>query len=234
MLLLAQSVRLLLLLNLAVLLAACETLPEPQVFSISEPPQKIYLIRKHWHTSILLKLEDVLPYSSILRDQVGTADYVQVGWGDGDYFTGKSKSAAAATKALFISSYSALQLLDYNYEPFAVIPAEERVQLWVSRAGLKSLVAYIEKGFARDRQGNLISLEAHVRNSGYFYLADRRYSLFSNCNTWSAQALQAAGLPIKARFRLAPSGLFEQAQILSRSQLNQAARTGATISALNN
>ena len=47
-----------------------------------------------------------------------------------------------------------------------------------------------------------------------FYLAEGEYSLFNTCNSWTAKALQAAGLPIRTTLKAA--GLMRQLQRYGR------------------
>ncbi|MGV3590311.1 MAG: DUF2459 domain-containing protein, partial [Gammaproteobacteria bacterium] len=62
------------------------------------------------------------------------------------------------------------------------------------------------------------ALRAYVDNSGVFFEASQRYGLFNNCNTWSGDALRAAGLPIRGAFNLTAKSVFEQARQIAAYQ----------------
>lgn len=143
--------------------------------------------------------------------------YIRFGYGDGDFFTGKNKSLFSGAKALVASSYSAVQVLDYYSDPLYYIPEETRVPLRISEKRMKKLIRYIDKSVALDKK-QPIELTAYEKNTGYFFKAKQHYSMFSNCNTWSSQALQAAGIPIKSRFKLTAQSVFEQAKYVSDYQ----------------
>lgn len=200
----------------ALLLGACASMPRTQDIPVANTRYIIYFIYRGWHTSVLIDAKTLATYSPLLAPDLRGQHYGRVGFGDGDYFTGKSKSVGSATRALFASRSSALQLLSYDYEPFSEIPADTLVPLAISDSGMRQLIDHINKSIALDDHGNPLRMPAMGGAMGDFYLANTHYSAFSNCNTWSGQALRAAGLPVADR--LTASGVFEQARAISRVQ----------------
>ncbi len=203
---------------LLLLLPGCSTLPDTKKIPTHNTSQQIHFIYREWHTSILLPAAAVRTQSRYLNHEAEGQQFIRVGWGDGDYFTGKSKTVGTATKALFVSQYSALQVLAYGQDPFASIPSETRVPLAITESGLRKLIRYIDKSLALDKARQLVPLQAYGEGVGHFYLAQGRYGLFTNCNTWSGRALQAAGLPVRSRLQLTAQSVFEQAQAISAYQ----------------
>jgi hypothetical protein len=162
-------------------------------------------------------------YSTVWRRQaalqleVEAARAVRVGWGDGDYFTGKSTSTATAARALVASDNSALQFIGYERDPLPTIPPTTRAPLRVSEAGIAALVAYIDASVL-DKAGALVPLQSYVENAGVFLASNRHYGLFNNCNTWTGTALQRAGLPVHSALHLTPASIFAQAQAIASIQ----------------
>jgi uncharacterized protein (TIGR02117 family) len=202
----------------AVLLAGCSVMPAKQKIPVADTDHTIHFIYRDWHTSILLDAETIAHHSKYLKNEAQGQRFVRIGWGDGDYFTGKSKSLGSATRALLASSHSALQVITYQHSPFESIPQETRVAIAVSEKGMRKLIRYLDKSFALDDFGQVIPLQAYVENAGSFYQASGHYSLFSNCNTWSGRALQAADLPVRSSFQLTAQSVFEQARFISLYQ----------------
>lgn len=200
-------------------LAGCAALPRTQEIPAANTKHTIYFIYKGFHTSILLDAKSVVALNPQLADDLVGQTYARIGWGDGDYFTGKSKSVGTATKALIASGYSAVQLLPYDYEPFDEIPAETIVPLAITDQGLRQLAIYLGNSIALDAQGKLIRLPSFGDTMGSFFQSQYHYSVFSNCNTWSGKALRSAGLPVANR--LTAKGLFKQVQFISRYQAEQ-------------
>lgn len=208
---------------LVLLLSACASLPDLESIPLADAPNTIYFIYRDWHTSVMIDGEHFREFSRMahtgdLGSEVRQAQYVRVGWGDGDYFTGKSTTVGTAAKALFISGYSAMQFLGYEHDPLQNIPEETRVALTISDRALADLVNYIDASLALDATGTPMPLQAYVENSGIFLQSSKHYGLFNNCNSWSSEALQAAGLPIRSAFQLTAQSVFEQARAISEYQ----------------
>ncbi|RYY04000.1 MAG: DUF2459 domain-containing protein [Gammaproteobacteria bacterium] len=191
-------------------------MPRNQDIPVANTKHTIYFIYRGWHTSVLVEAKILATQIPKLAPDLKNQKYARVGWGDGDYFTGKNKSVSAAAKALVASGYSAVQLLPYDYEPFTEIPTETIVPLAVTDQGLHQLLVYLGNSIAVDDQGELIRLPAFGDAMGSFFRSKSSYGIFSNCNTWSGNALRAAGLPVANR--LTAQGVFDQARFISKIQ----------------
>ncbi len=198
------------------LCAGCVT-QAPKDLPSAATSQRIYFIYRDWHTSILIPADAIHAHSRYLKTDAVDQQYLRVGWGDGEYFTGRSKTLGAATRALFISRYSALQILGYSQPPFDDLPASTWVPLAVTESGLRKLITYIDDSFDLENR-RPIPLIAHGEGVGNFYKSSGHYGLLSNCNTWSGRALQAAGLPVRSRLHLTAQSVFEQARVISHKQ----------------
>jgi uncharacterized protein (TIGR02117 family) len=205
-----------LLLAFVVCLCGCANQPRVHDIPLASTPHKIHFIYRGWHTSILVDATTLAKQSPLLAADLKGQKYARIGWGDGDYFTGKNKSTATAAKALVASGYSAVQLLAYDDSPFAEIPPETRVALAISDNGMRELIAYVNHSIALDSQGRPLRLPSFGGAQGAFFQSTHHYGLFSNCNSWSGRALRAAGLPVNGR--LTAQGVFEQAKFISQVQ----------------
>jgi uncharacterized protein (TIGR02117 family) len=221
--------RLLATLLLVLLTTACATRPDLAGIPLNDTPHTIYYIYRDWHTSLMLdaatyrNLSKLPAINTSLNTEVAPAGYVRIGWGDGDYYTGKNTSVVTATRALLASPYSAIQVIGYTADPFARIPEETRVALRITDQAMRELVTYLDASFARGAADNLLPLRGYVENSGVFFEASERYGLFNTCNTWSSNALRAAGLPIRGAFNLTAQSVFEQARTIAEYQQQQMA-----------
>lgn len=202
-------------------LVGCSTLPSAVDIPVVDTPHRIHFIYSNWHTSILVPADALLLHSPQLKKDFQGHRFLRLGWGDGDYFTGKSKSWTTATKALVASDYSALQVLAYNYDPLDSIAAETRVELAITDEGMQKLAAYIEQSIARNELNEPDFLPPTQANDNVFYRAAPRYGIFNNCNTWSSLALREAGLPMKSSFQLTAQRVFKQARFISLYQHKQ-------------
>lgn len=214
----SHSVRILFCLLLLPVLSACSSMPNKQKIPVAHTEHTLYFIYREWHTSIMLDAATVARYSKHMQAEAVGQQFVRIGWGDGEYFTGKSKSFGSATRALVASRYSALQVLTYTQSPFVQIPADTRVPIAISDKGMRRLIRYLDESFALDASGELIPLPSFATDTGRFYQSSGDYGLFSNCNTWSGRALQAAKLPVRSSLQLTAQSVFEQAKFISNYQ----------------
>lgn len=203
---------------LVIFLSACASLPDSKKIPQKNLVHEIHFIYEKWHTSILVPAPSVEKHSRYFKEIAQGKKYIRFGWGDGDFFTGKSKTLFSGAKALVASSHSAIQVLDYYGDPLPYIPAETRVPLMISEKRMKKLIRYMDKSVALNKEREVVSLQTHEENTGYFFEAKQHYSLFSNCNTWSSRALQVAGLPVKNRLKLTAQSVFTQAKAISDYQ----------------
>lgn len=203
---------------------SCATRPDFAAVPLTDTPHTIHFIYRDWHTSVMLdgdtyrRLSKLPPINTALNTEVAPAGYVRIGWGDGEYYTGKSTSVMTATRALIASRYSAIQVIGYTADPFDRIPADTRVALRITDEAMRELVRYLDASFVQDEQRQLHSLRAYVDNSGVFFEASQHYGLFNNCNSWSGDALRAAGMPIRGAFNLTAKSVFEQARAIAEHQ----------------
>lgn len=201
------------------LVCGCVSAPPKTEIPISNTQHTIYAVYRNWHTSIIVDAKMLALHSPRLATYVRGNDFARIGWGDGDYFTGKNKSWGSATKALVASGYSALQVLTYSKDSLKDIPSETIVPLAITDEGLRRLIQYINASVVVDKQGKPITLPAVTTDDsdvGLFLQATDHYSMFNNCNTWSAKALQLAELPLASR--LTAQGVFKQALEISQVQ----------------
>lgn len=132
-----------------------------------------------------------------LRDPAAAGDYLAIGWGNREFYlntpTWNDLTLSRAVGALFFNGPS---LMHVDHEP------APRVDGWHKRILLRPdeyrrLVAFIRRGFATDRHGNVLPLKDRgYDRSDVFYEANGGYNLFVTCNSWTGDALRVAGVRI--------------------------------------
>lgn len=199
------------------LLVGCASQPSRDAVPVRDVPHLIHVVQTGWHTSLIVEAAALQSHSPRLQQDFQQQKYLRLGWGDGDYFTGKNTRWTSATRALFASGYSALQVLAYDYEPWSELVDGRQARVAISAEGMVALAGFVERSIARDDQGAVIMLEPSKANDNLFYLAAPRYGLFSNCNTWSVDALRVAGLPVRG-LNLTASRVHQQISRIARIQ----------------
>lgn len=155
----------------------------------------VYIVYDAWHAGIVLRRED-LTVSTLpeLRD-FPEARFVELSWGDKDYFPDPSPGISLGLKAAFWSSGSVVHVvgLPERFESF--YPNSRIVELRLAPPAFARLIAYLSHSFERPQSAGAPAqpgLTPHSR----FYPSPHKFSLSKTCNTWVAEALQTAGLPV--------------------------------------
>ena len=186
---------------------------------VSEPsfsPQKhgsitaIYIVNHGGHAGIVLSRSKfpkrVLPE----RANFPNADYLEVGWGDRDYYQARDPHFGLLLKAALLPSASVLHVVGFNTKPVEFFPVSEIVRIDLTGSGMEKLVQYIGNSFARNDEGFAKVLGTGLYGHSYFYLSRENYHLFKTCNVWIAKALQTAGITVTPFTSISTDSLMKQ------------------------
>lgn len=136
--------------------------------------------------------------------------YLEVGWGDRDYYQALDPHMGLALKAALLPTASVLHIIGFNASVTACFPHAEIIAIPLSPAGLEQMLQAIAESFAREEAGRIRPLGPGLYGNGRFYLSSETYHLFNTCNVWTARALHAAGLPLWPAGAIRVSGLMSQ------------------------
>jgi len=158
------------------------------------------LAERSWHTEIGLAVGDLGGgLASLGRDFPG-AELLMFGFGKRHFILAQEPGIADFLAGPFPGE-AALEVTGMPAPPSGAL------SLSVTPAGLASLVVALEASFAPGP----VLIEARERYARRFYAAARRYSLTYTCNTWTAELLRAAGLPVSATGVVLTRGVMAQA-----------------------
>jgi uncharacterized protein (TIGR02117 family) len=182
----------------ALALAGCSTLHERQVAAASEadsgPRIIIYVIKRRWHTDIGFNAADVpLPLAAV-RSMLPTARYLLFGFGDRHYLMNKGRSTAGLLGAVWPGPGVVL-VTGLTATPEKAFGSEGVIRLTLSADQARRLEGFVWKTLVTT-DGAPNALGAGPYAGSYYYAATVGYSGLNTCNTWTAEALKAAGLPV--------------------------------------
>jgi uncharacterized protein (TIGR02117 family) len=177
----------------------------------SEPGKTIYLVSHGWHAGIVLQRAEI-PVS-VWPAPVDFPDvqYLEVGWGDMDYYQTPDPHMGLILKAALLPTASVLHIVGFSGPVSAYFPYSEIIRIELSSAGFEHLTRTIAESFARNEAGDTISLGPGLYGNSRFYLSSESYHLFNTCNVWTARALRAAGLAITPPRAITVENLMSQA-----------------------
>lgn len=159
------------------------------------PLHTIYLVRHAWHAGLVLQTAELDTFP-VLRD-FPDAEYLEIGWGDADYYRNPHPGFWITFKAALLPTQSTLHVVGFSEPVTTAFPGTDIIRLDIdSPQKFQSMVDFIRRAFALDNQGHPMQLGPGLYGHSYFYQGRAHYYAFKNCNTWTAHALNQAGIPL--------------------------------------
>jgi len=172
----------------------------------------VYLVSHGWHTGIVVRRVDlpaaIWPESA---DFPG-AEYLEVGWGDRDYYQSREPDLWLTLKAVFWPTPSVLHIAAFSGPVASYFPRSEVVELELSQRGFERLSGFVHRRFHRNSAARSARLGPGLYGQSAFYPAREKFHLFNTCNVWTARVLRAAGLPVTPFFAITTDSVMSQAR----------------------
>jgi uncharacterized protein (TIGR02117 family) len=196
---------------------ACSPLTPGPPLEPSADAHAIYLVSHGWHVGLAVRRADVSPALWPESVAFGAVRYLEVGWGDGDYYPAVRGHPGLALKAAFSSTSSVLHVAGID-APLTTFFAESSIiEVPLSTRGFDALIRFIHAAYARDAAGSAIVAGPGIYGASRFYRATGQYRLGDNSNHWTAKALAAAGCPIDPADMMTAGSLMDRASEFGRT-----------------
>lgn len=153
-----------------------------------------YMTNNGLHTHFIFPRNDVISRAPYLKDYFPNADLLQLGWGDYHYYGNPMQSRWMGLKALFLPTSAVLGILGLR-DLDEVHINTNIYEIAVEKLGWNKIIDFICSHLKRDSlyQLNLVRIN---HDNEHFFAAYGTYSILNTCNTWSARALNSAGLSL--------------------------------------
>jgi len=165
-----------------------------------------------WHTGIVIRRTDlpaaVWPESKDFPD----AEYLEVGWGDRDYYQSREPDAWITLKAALWPTPSVLHIVGFSGPVASYFPHSEVVELTLSPRSFEHLSGFVHGSFDRNGAARSSRLGPGLYGYSAFYPARGKFHLFNTCNVWTARVLRAAGLPVTPSYAITTDNVMSQAR----------------------
>jgi uncharacterized protein (TIGR02117 family) len=172
----------------------------------------IYLVGHGWHAGIVIRRDDIPAAVWPEKGDFANTEYLEVGWGDSDYYQTPDPDWGIALKAALLPTPSVLHMVGFSGPVTAYFPASEIIEITLSRTGFEQLCQYIAASYFKDQAGKSLFLGPGLYGNSRFYRSHESYHLFNNCNAWTARALRNAGYPINPASIMTVDGLMSRAR----------------------
>lgn len=197
------------------LLAGCAATPVAPYAGDAPRDETLYLIAGGWHTEIGLSRAAASALPPALTEAFPGARYLAFGWGERGYYTAAHPGSGDALRALFPGP-AVMLVIPLDAAPEEAFGAGNVLALPVSRPGLAQLARYLSDDIARNGDGTPRRVARGPSPASVFYDSTGTYALTRTCNTWTAEALRVAGLPVRAAGVILAGQVLSQARPLAR------------------
>lgn len=180
-------------------LAACSAVPVetavPAGTGVPRTEANLYVLRRGKHTDLVLPVEELgEPLATLATDFPG-ARYLVFGFGDRQYVLATHQNLWHALLAP-LPGPGLMLVTGLQETPEQAYGADHLAPLTVSGSGMRKLQDFVWSSLERDGQGAVHPYLPGKLPGNVYYSATYTYYGFYTCNTWTAEALHTAGLPV--------------------------------------
>ncbi|MGA8759055.1 MAG: DUF2459 domain-containing protein [Stellaceae bacterium] len=157
----------------------------------------VYVVAGGWHTEIAVRETAVIGPLAGLAAGISKARYLVFGWGARDFYMARNPGFGDLLRAAFPGP-AVMLVIPLMVQPQAYFGVSNVWPIAITRAGAVHLAWFLWESIAKDARGTPIRAGDGPYPQGIFYAATGIYDASNTCNTWTANALRTAGLPVTA------------------------------------
>ena len=179
------------------LLPGCAWTPVQPYEGGAAPTSSVDLIAAAWHTEIGVAAADLQgPLIALALEFPGARELV-FGWGQRTYYMAGRPGSGDLLGAVFPSA-AVMLVIPVATSPAHAFPGADIFPLRISGPGLARLSDYLWGYLQKGPDGGPIRLAAGPFPGSVFYASGTTYDAARTCNTFTAEGLRVAGLPVHA------------------------------------
>ena len=181
------------------------SIPHKEVYIKANNNSKytIYLVKYRWHTGIVFNKKSIDTVIWPEANDFKNYKFLDIGWGDRDFYIHNGFDPGLAVKALFYPTPSVLRIegLDFAVEDYIKF-SDAAFKIKLDSTGFKNLLSFIHNTYKHTQKGKQEIISVRANGMIKYYKAKGEYSIFNTCNTWVAKGLNRAGLKISSNIIL--------------------------------
>jgi hypothetical protein len=169
------------------------------LFAQANEPDSIdvYLVKESWHTGLMFQVNDFTISSFPVIKYFEEFEYVDIGWGDADFYQTPGFDIFLAAKAILIPTPTVIRIDGYKYPIEKIIEWREfAIKFSLSKEQFLMMIKYINVHLVKDQTGEPIISKRELGKPIIFFKSHGQYHLFRTCNTWAAEVVNEAGFGI--------------------------------------
>ena len=170
----------------------------------------IFIVKYRWHSGIIINRSEAIAYFPFLENNFTNNKFIEIGWGDKDFYMAKDETFWLAIKAVLIPTSSVIHVHGFNENPEQHYSKNEIIELQLEELEYKSLIKSIQSSFATNSNKNEIKESIGLVTNSYFFLSNEKYHIFNTCNVWVAKRLNEAGIQVSPFRSITSNSLMKQ------------------------
>jgi hypothetical protein len=173
----------------------------------------IYVVRRGWHMDVGFAAGDLQPPLNAVVGQFPGVRYLFFGFGDQRYLLAKDSSAPGSLAALW-PGRGMILATGLASSPQDAFGTAHVVALSVTQKQARDTQAFVWHSL----ENGIKPYATGPYEGSLFFAATPRYSAVHTCNTWVAESLRAAALPIHSGGVIFAGQLWSQVRRLEKKQ----------------
>ncbi|EDP63098.1 hypothetical protein BAL199_30012 [alpha proteobacterium BAL199] len=158
--------------------------------------REVQAVNIGWHVGLAFSAGDldaaVFPELSDFPD----ARWIEVGWGDSAFYQHPDPDLNTILEAALVPTPAVLHLVAMPAHPARYLPGAEVLAIPLDADRFTRLVTLISDTMRREGRTRAEAIAPGLYPDSRFYPAVGRFHLGRTCNTWVAETLAEAGVPI--------------------------------------
>ncbi len=186
----------------------------PAVSTAQQPSADVYVLRRGRHTDLILPVAQLHgPLTAVAADFPG-ARYLTFGFGDRQYVLATHKNLAHLLLAP-LPGAGLLLVTGLQDEPAEVYGAEHLVALPLQPQKIDAIAGFVWDSLQQDDKGAVPPYLPGQYPGNVYYPSKRVYYGLYTCNTWTAEALRSAGLPVRSFDVVFAAQVWDQVRVMA-------------------
>ena len=170
----------------------------------------IHIVNHGWHTGIIVKRSQVKPYLTALKNEFLNDHYLEIGWGDANFYQSGGNNYSHGLTALLWPTDSVLHIVGFSETPVEKFLFSELVELKISEKGFQNLLKFINSSFFLAAASTSERLSLGLYGKSWFFKSKLSYHMFNTCNHWTAEAIRETGFPISTFYTITAGNVIYQ------------------------
>ena len=180
----------------------------------SNTEKNIYLIKSYWHVGIVIEIDSASVAGIPVLKRFSKYNFVDIGWGDEDFFQDSEIDYYNAAKAILFPTKSVIKITAHLSDLAGIIRwSDFCIKLKLTDDQYSGLLEYIDNSFLIE-DDEYIFISSFAEGAIVFYKSGLSYHLFNTCNTWVAEALETAGCGISKSGIITAEDLFVEVKTI--------------------